>query len=564
MEQSRKGKLYRRLFIGFFAVMLFCTMVSRIYDSVTVPRVETGRVKNKPVETVIYGTGTIREKQTSFVDIFPGVKVDYVPVIPGTAVKAGDVLFYYQLESLLEKKEDENRELEKLKLDLESQKISAEVYPDVSQAELAAFEAQMAERELAKGQQEYEEAIASHDAELLRLKEDYDKKSVLTEDELWEQQNQQYESVRRALSQARRNRDSEVRSATRKVDDLLKELDKLQEQEGHEEEIKELERETDRARNDLDDLINSWDEQVEDNESELDMIDDRQGRIESGQTTSQAALKEAYDAAVKQQEDLLKTKQKEVESLQMALEKARFHVGTAAREDENTRLTNDQKKRMSGLTQKGLQLDIEKKQRELVHLEELIVREGRIEAEQDGTVVKQELVAGKKTTGEELFTIASGNLQFEGSFIKDEQKLSVGDTLNITVPGSSRKIEAKIARLNLLGEEEGVFQADLHELSGSLGAVTGYECKKQSDSYQQVIPLGGLRKDMKGYYCLVARPKSAILGEEFRAERVDVQLLDKGTSDAAVEGPILEEDEVIVKSNQVIGEGDRVRMVSGL
>ena len=89
-------------------------------------------------------------------------------------------------------------------LDLESQNISSEVYQSVSQAELAAFEVQMAERELAKGQQEYLEAREEHDAELARLKEDYDKKSMMTQDELWEQQNQQYESARRALAQSRR------------------------------------------------------------------------------------------------------------------------------------------------------------------------------------------------------------------------------------------------------------------------------------------------------------------------------------------------------------------------
>lgn len=564
MEQNRKGKLYRRLFVGFFAAMFVCTAVSRIYDSVTVPKVETSYIRQKPVDTLIYGSGTIREKDTDFLDIYPGVKVESVPVIPGTGVKAGDVIFAYELESLLEKKEDCTRELEKLKLELESQKISSEVYPNVSQSELAAFEVQMAERDLARGQQEYEDALTEHDAELLRLKEEYDRKSTMTQDELWEQQNQEYESVRRSLAQARRSRDSEVRTATRKVDDLEKELEELTEEEGHDEEIKQLERELERARDDLDDLIDSWDEQVEDTEWQLDRIDNQQDRIESGKTTSQEALKEAYDAAVKQQEENLKTAEKGVAALQTALEKARFSAGNAARSDENTRLTNQQKQRLSVLTQKGLGLDIEQKQKELAHLEELIGKSGVVEAGTDGTVVKQELVAGKKTTGEELVTVATGALQFEGSFAKEDQNLAVGDTLTITVPGTSGKMEVKIARLNLLGETEGIFQADLEGLSGSLGAITDYECKKQSESFSQVIPIGGLRKDMMGYYCLVARSRSAIMGEEFIAARVDVQVLAEGSSEVAIEGPLLEEDEIIVKSNQVIKEGDRVRMVPGL
>lgn len=564
MEQNRKGKIYRRLFVGFFAAMLFCTVVSRIYDSVTVPKVETEHIRQKPVDTVILGTGTIRERETNFVEIDPGIRVESVPVIPGTAVKAGDMIFAYQLESLLEKKEDAARELEKLQLDLEAQQVSSEVYPNVSQSELAAFEVQMAERELAKGQLEYQEAQAEHDAELARLKEDYDKKSVMTQDELWEQQNQQYEAARRSLAQSRRSRDAEVRTATRKVDDLEKEIEKLAEEGNHEEEIKQLERELERARDDLDELIDSWDEQVEDDEYQLDMIDNQQGRIESGQTTSQEALKEAYDAAVKQQEENLKTAGDALAALETTLERARFSAGNAVKTDENTRLTNEQKRRLSELAKQGLALDIEKKKKELVRLEELIGTSGVVAAETDGTVVKQELVAGKKTTGEELVSIAAGALQFEGTFLKDDQEMAVGDVLNISVPGSSRKIEAAVARLNLLGETEGIFQADLEGMTGSLGAVTSYECRKQSDVCNQVIPIGGLRKDMMGYYCLVARPKSAILGEEFRAERVDVQLVCEGTSEVAVEGPLMEEDEIIVRSNQVISEGDRVRMVSGL
>ena len=94
-----------------------------------------------------------------------------------------------------------------------------------------------------------------------------------------------------------------------------------------------------------------------------------------------------------------------------------------------------------------------------------------------------------------------------------------------------------------------------------LGTVTGYECIKQSEAYQKVIPLQGLRKDTKGYYCLVARPKRAILGEEFVAERVEVRVLELGDTEAAVEGALQNSDEIIVRSNQIIGEGTRVRPV---
>lgn len=562
--QSGKGTLFRRLFVWFFVFMLFCTAASRIYDSVTVPKVLTDTQKQAPVEQEIDGNGTIKEKQVVSVDVTAGLRVEAVPAIPGSVVKTGDTLFTYQLKSLMEKKEECGREIEKLKLNLESQKVSEEVYPSVSQSELAAFEVEMAQRELSQGKQDYEKAYEDYGTNLDKLKKDYEKKGEVTQEELWDQLNSQYESSRRALAQARRSRDQETRDAARKVDDLEEKLKGLQQEGNHDAQIQELEKELDRAKEDLDDLSDSWDRQVEDMEADVDEVDDRRGRISSGQTSSQDALKETYDAAVKQQEDLLKTAQKKVDTLQEALDRASFQASTAAKTDENTRLTNNQKKRLSKLTQKGIQLDLDAKDQEASHIEALIDAGGAVTAETDGTVVKQELQAGKTTTGEELLSIAVGPLQFEGSFVKDHQEMAVGDSLKIILPGTSRKVETKVARINLMGGEDGVFQADLENVQTTLGAAAHYECRKQSDLYNQVIPLSALRKDMKGYYCLVAQPRKSILGEEYRAQRVDVQLLYEGTREAAIDGPVHQEDMIIVRSNKVIGEGDRVRMVSEL
>lgn len=78
-----------------------------------------------------------------------------------------------------------------------------------------------------------------------------------------------------------------------------------------------------------------------------------------------------------------------------------------------------------------------------------------------------------------------------------------------------------------------------------------------------MIPLKGLRKDMKGYYCLIARPQKAILGEEFVAARINVEVICQGNSEAAVEGALQSSDRIITEGSQVIGEGDRVRVVEG-
>ena len=42
-----------------------------------------------------------------------------------------------------------------------------------------------------------------------------------------------------------------------------------------------------------------------------------------------------------------------------------------------------------------------------------------------------------------------------------------------------------------------------------------------------------------------------------------MQVLYRGSREAAVDGAVLEEDRIIVRENQTIKEGDRVRVVTG-
>ena len=135
--------------------------------------------------------------------------------------------------------------------------------------------------------------------------------------------------------------------------------------------------------------------------------------------------------------------------------------------------------------------------------------------------------------------------------------------IQIRVPGGNRSIEARIQEINLSDQVTGVFRAELTGEELLLGTMTSYECRKKSEVFWQVIPLKGLRKDMKGYYCLAARPKKGILGEEIMAERVNVQVLYEGNTEAAVEGALQKSDEIIVEGNQIIEEGDRVRVFEG-
>lgn len=540
--------------------MILCTFISRIYDSITVPKVRTTTAKRKTVETVVEGTGTVKVKEKTYHTVVGGLRIGQVCVSLGNEVQEGEVLFWYDMEAMAEKKEELLQELEQLSLSMEKEQISQESYGQMTQAEAAQWELDLALRELEEGRMEFEEFVADYTQEMEKLENDYFDNMNLTEEELWMQQERDWESARNNLDTVKNSRDREIRAAQRKVEDLEEELSMDDgEDEGA---LKKLEKQLERAKEDLEDIRNSWEDQVDAARSQLDFADDQEDRIQSGLTTAQEAREEAYEAAVKQQEEQLKAAKKNLESLEKAVEKAQWQMTVAQKQDAQAQMTEEQAKRISNLTLRGMELDKKAKERELGQLEALMGTGGQVLAWENGVVADLEILSGKTATGEELVSLAVGERQFEGTFMKEEQELSRGDTIEISIPGTPRFQEAVVERINLLGDTEGVFQADIEGMELDLGAVTRYTCTKQSDIFSNVIPLAGLRKDMKGYYCLVARTRSTILGEEFRADRVDVQLVYQGSSEAAVDGAIFEGDAVIVGESQTIEEGSRVRPVS--
>ena len=62
MGQKGKISAKRWILLFFFLFMMACTIISRIYDTVTVPKVLTTTAKRKNVETLIEGKGTVKEK----------------------------------------------------------------------------------------------------------------------------------------------------------------------------------------------------------------------------------------------------------------------------------------------------------------------------------------------------------------------------------------------------------------------------------------------------------------------------------------------------------------------
>ena len=110
--------------------------------------------------------------------------------------------------------------------------------------------------------------------------------------------------------------------------------------------------------------------------------------------------------------------------------------------------------------------------------------------------------------------------------------------------------------------EEATVAATVPDGEGKLGETADFSIVLESETYPTVIPIEALREDQKGFFCLAVEPQKTILGEELKAVRVDVTVLEKGDAKAAVSGAIGPDTRLIVSSNKGVAPGDRVRVVT--
>ncbi len=596
MEHRRKW--YRRILVGFFLFMLAGTLISRIYDSMTVPKVLTTYAKRKSVETIISGTGTVKERETVLCDIFPGLKVESVSVSAGSEVKTGDELFHFQMASVLEEKESLEEELQRAKLNLQRLDVASETYASVTQTELAQRELMLAQQALAEGQKEYDEQWAEHFVNRKNLDAEYERKRTMSDDELILSQEQQMASAEKELRNAKSSRDGQIQAKQQEIDELKAKIEAAKggstsvsvasganaaagmvvtetsagktavsaETSGASAgtDTAALEKQLATAQRELEDLKGQWELTISDIRYRYDILSIQYDRLMSGETTAQETLRDSYEADLKQEDAEEKADQDALEALAKSVENAQWNLNIASRQDEQAALSASQQARLAEIDRQLQEMEIRDIERRLARIGEIVAGEGRVCAQVDGNVILQEMTAGRTSTGEERLSIATGSRIFEAEFDKEGQELATGDLLSVSIPGSTRSVEARISSMNLLGEETGIFRAGLEDLNLAIGTVTSYQCRRTSDTYQQVIPLSALRRDSEGYYCLAVRARSAVMGQEFKAERVALTVLEMGSTEAAVEGAIFDTDPLITASNQVIISGDRVRPVEDL
>ncbi len=513
MKISKK-KTAATAFAVFFLVMAVCTAVSRAAASMVVPTVTTGRVQEGKLNILIRGNGTVETRSEHLLALQRGLRVEKVQPT-GSAVKQGDVILQYDKAYLQESIEKKQAEITKLELAVGQAQLTGEPPARVEASEGAARDVQLAEENYSKAWESYSSA-----------------------ERAWNEGTAQQQQIL----------DAEIQAAETEKEAAMQQAQQM-ESEGKPEEAEKLRQQAEAA------------------------------AVER-KTQAQAV----YDGAVQELEAQKTQAETELQNQESARTQS-YNAYQSAQEQDAAAAENDQKTAEAGsYSVQSAQVDLDLARKELEKLVQVQNENGEVKAPVDGVLKKSSMTAGNVTDDTSFLMLGCGGYRIKGALTaEDLSKIEQGDEVSVMVPGKGKALKKNVeevrfgadASFGTAGEKSaqgggsasggqnmaGVFYVPLEENEAMYGSEVSYEISRQTESaYQQILPLSAVRKDSDGTFCLVAEQEETILGNEYKAKRVPVTVLEKDGSSAAVNAALDPDDKVIIGSSKEIAPGDKVRL----
>lgn len=620
--EDRVQRMAVYLMIGFFTFMLVCTIISRVSYSFTTAHVSVASMAGKTLMNRAELEGIIYASSEKGISLPDGLKAVSVNAGKGKSVEKGEVLIEFDVpaaEERIKKLEEEIRILN-LKLDISSNNGGNDVIEaqrtleDAKKAyERIAAKYARAEMRLKEDYTKLEETLADAEKNLINKAEalvkearenlqnvredaedairaaeqalDEESENLDDSEDSYQQALEAYEQAKDELNMANQ-RVSEIKEAIagKQPDDATDYTEELKEaeeelsiaQKAFNQAKKELSKADynsssyDRADDNLDSIKRGWKRKIDKAKDALYKAETvleavREGKdfsTESAVSEAQSAIdaaREALNRARRESEDNQYSEEEElyaagraVETAQAALEDARRQAEVLQKEGEIDRITCESER--------------SDKEKSRAALQEILDNGGRLLAPAPGTVVRT-LERGDKTKeGEDAVILSSADrgFVFEGKLDKDSaRRFSAGDKgeLHYKLDGSTQKADVEIHSISTPDESDQVLvTAVLPEGGYTSGMPAQLFLSRKSETYQNCLPLTALRSDSGGDHVFVLRRQSSVLGTEWVIARVDITVKERDSQMMYVDGALTYSDQVVISSNKIISEGDRVRI----
>ncbi len=591
------GKL-TKAFAALMAVMLFMTVISRAASSFTVAQVQVESPKSRVIVHKVIGDGTVTRQSDLPVYTVADILVAKVKVTEGQEVKKGQTLAVLDTDSIDEHIQTLSDEIEVLQLQNDALK-SAEAKRDREQ-----------DKALSRAKEDYEDTVQSNKDAVSKAKENIKtakKQTKKNEKKTLEDLQNSVEEAKKAYEDAVETQKSQVQQAKRALEDASKTPAADYSDSITQIEINQKQRKIDSEQRKLDALalkkLEDPDTYTSEWQDQYDYVQELKDDLAAAKLQQQAKKNEAaaqererkqtlsraqedYDETISKNEKLVRKAKELWQEAEQKLENYQNGEDEDSADDslvEDARKTLEDAKSQQTQQKKSAKRAIEdagetdavdhsveinnvsiaEKQRALAQLQKTKEQEGKIVAQTDATVSKILLTAGDRTTETAAFLLAdlSEGARFTTEISKEDAKyVVVGDAVTLKVNDKSYE---DMTVLSTETNEDSSVRVTVYvpKKTISIGTHASMEIEQTSEKYATTLPLTAIHAEQSKYFVYVLEKEDTVLGEETVARKVNVSIVEKNGEYAALsDGSLSEDDSVIVESDTMLANGEKVRL----
>lgn len=591
------GKL-TKAFAALMAVMLFMTVISRAASSFTVAQVQVESPKSRAIVHKVIGDGTVTRQSDLPVYTVADILVAKVKVTEGQEVKKGQTLAVLDTDSIDEQIQTLSDEIEVLQLQNDALK-SAEAKRDREQ-----------DKALSRAKEDYEDTVQSNKDAVSKAKENIKtakKQTKKNEKKTLEDLQNSVEEAKKAYEDAVETQKSQVQQAKRALEDASKTPAADYSDSITQIEINQKQRKIDSEQRKLDALalkkLEDPDTYTSEWQDQYDYVQELKDDLAAAKLQQQAKKNEAaaqererkqtlsraqedYDETISKNEKLVRKAKELWQEAEQKLENYQNGEDEDSADDslvEDARKTLEDAKSQQTQQKKSAKRAIEdagetdavdhsveinnvsiaEKQRALAQLQKIKEQEGKIVAQTDATVSEILLTAGDRTTETAAFLLAdlSEGARFTTEISKEDAKyVVVGDAVTLKVNDKSYE---DMTVLSTETNEDSSVRVTVYvpKKTISIGTHASMEIEQTSEKYATTLPLTAIHAEQSKYFVYVLEKEDTVLGEETVARKVNVSIVEKNGEYAALsDGSLSEDDSVIVESDTMLANGEKVRL----
>lgn len=591
------GKLIK-VFAALMAVMLFMTVISRAASSFTVAQVQVESPKSRVIVHKVIGDGTVTRQSDLPVYTVADILVAKVKVTEGQEVKKGQTLAVLDTDSIDEQIQTLSDEIEVLQLQNDALK-SAEAKRDREQ-----------DKALSRAKEDYEDTVQSNKDAVSKAKENIKtakKQTKKNEKKTLEDLQNSVEEAKKAYEDAVETQKSQVQQAKRALEDASKTPAADYSDSITQIEINQKQRKIDSGQRKLDALalkkLEDPDTYTSEWQDQYDYVQELKDDLAAAKLQQQAKKNEAaaqeserkqtlsraqedYDETISKNEKLVREAKNLWQEAEQKLEnyqngededstdESLVEDAKKALEDAKSQQTQQKKSAKRAIEDAGEtdavdhsveinNVSIAEKQRALAQLQKTKEQEGKIVAQTDATVSKILLTAGDRTTETAAFLLAdlSEGARFTTEISKEDAKyVVVGDVVTLKVNDKSYE---DMTVLSTETNEDSSVRVTVYvpKKTISIGTHASMEIEQTSEKYATTLPLTAIHAEQSKYFVYVLEKEDTVLGEETVARKVNVSIVEKNGEYAALsDGSLSEDDSVIVESDTMLANGEKVRL----